>query len=90
MSNVIHCRKDGTWSGSFHICQEMQGQCSAPGQLNSNLKLQCPEGYAIGTLGALGEPQEGRAFWELRLVLDWVVRHLYRVGPFARCWGKQR
>nr|KAF6486398.1 pappalysin 1 [Rousettus aegyptiacus] len=27
----------------------MQGQCSAPGQLNSNLKLQCPEGYAIGS-----------------------------------------
>lgn len=51
-SNIIHCRKDGTWSGSFHICQEMQGQCSAPDQLNGNLKLQCPEGYAIGTVGA--------------------------------------
>ncbi|ELW70629.1 Pappalysin-1 [Tupaia chinensis] len=48
-SNVIHCRKDGTWSGSFHVCQEMQGQCSAPNQLNSNLKLQCPDGYAIGS-----------------------------------------
>ncbi|XP_045325553.1 pappalysin-1 [Leopardus geoffroyi] len=48
-SNVIHCRKDGTWSGSFHICQEMQGQCAAPDQLNSNLKLQCPDGYAIGS-----------------------------------------
>ncbi|KAF5917654.1 hypothetical protein HPG69_013490, partial [Diceros bicornis minor] len=48
-SNIIHCRKDGTWSGSFHVCREMQGQCSAPDQLNSNLKLQCPQGYAIGS-----------------------------------------
>lgn len=48
-NNVIHCRKDGTWSGSFHVCREMQGECSAPDQLNSNLKLQCPEGYAIGS-----------------------------------------
>ena len=54
-NNVIHCRKDGTWSGSFHVCQEMQGECSAPDQLNSNLKLQCPEGYAIGTMGVGGE-----------------------------------
>lgn len=48
-SNIIHCRKDGTWSGSFHVCREMQGQCSAPNQLNSHLKLQCPDGYAIGS-----------------------------------------
>ncbi|XP_056678147.1 pappalysin-1 isoform X2 [Monodelphis domestica] len=47
-SNVIHCRKDGTWSGSFHVCKEMQGQCSLPDQLNSNLKLQCSDGYEIG------------------------------------------
>ncbi|XP_072487848.1 pappalysin-1 isoform X2 [Notamacropus eugenii] len=47
-SNVIHCRKDGTWSGSFHVCKEMQGQCSLPDQLNSNLKLQCSSGYEIG------------------------------------------
>ena len=33
----------------------MQGECSAPDQLNSNLKLQCPEGYAIGTMGVGGE-----------------------------------
>ncbi|ERE84483.1 pappalysin-1, partial [Cricetulus griseus] len=48
-NNIIHCRKDGTWSGSFHVCREMQGQCLAPNQLNSNLKLQCPDGYAIGS-----------------------------------------
>ncbi|XP_020846268.1 pappalysin-1 [Phascolarctos cinereus] len=47
-SNVIHCRKDGTWSGSFHVCKEMHGQCSLPDQLNSNLKLQCSGGYEIG------------------------------------------
>ncbi|NXO38739.1 PAPP1 protein, partial [Locustella ochotensis] len=48
-SNVIHCRKDGTWSGSFHLCREMQGQCALPTQLNSHLKLQCAGGYGIGT-----------------------------------------
>lgn len=33
---------------------EMQGECSAPDQpANSNLKLQCPEGYAIGTMGVV-------------------------------------
>ncbi|XP_024053611.1 pappalysin-1 isoform X2 [Terrapene carolina triunguis] len=47
-NNVIHCRKDGTWSGSFHLCKEMQGQCSLPTQLNSNLKLHCAHGYGIG------------------------------------------
>lgn len=47
-SNVIHCRKDGTWSGSFHLCREMQGQCTLPTQLNSHLKLQCAGGYGIG------------------------------------------
>lgn len=47
-SNVIHCRKDGTWSGSFHLCREMQGQCALPSQLNSHLKLQCASGYGIG------------------------------------------
>ncbi|XP_050782853.1 pappalysin-1 [Gopherus flavomarginatus] len=47
-NNVIHCRKDGTWSGSFHLCKEMQGQCSLPTQLNSNLKLYCAHGYGIG------------------------------------------
>ncbi|NXR28983.1 PAPP1 protein, partial [Cinclus mexicanus] len=46
-SNVIHCRKDGTWSGSFHLCREMQGQCALPTQLNSHLKLQCAGGYGI-------------------------------------------
>lgn len=28
-------------SGSFHVCQEMQGEVLGPDQLNSNLKLQC-------------------------------------------------
>uniref|UniRef100_A0A8D2LSN0 Pappalysin-1 n=1 Tax=Varanus komodoensis TaxID=61221 RepID=A0A8D2LSN0_VARKO len=47
-NNVIHCRKDGSWSGSFHLCRGMQGQCTLPSQLNSGLKLQCPDGYGIG------------------------------------------
>ncbi|XP_053137769.1 pappalysin-1 [Hemicordylus capensis] len=46
--NVIHCRKDGTWSGSFHLCRGMQGHCLLPRQLNGGLKLQCPDGYGIG------------------------------------------
>ncbi|XP_061460291.1 pappalysin-1 [Rhineura floridana] len=47
-SNVIHCRKDGTWSGSFHLCRGMQGHCSLPSQLSGGLKLQCLDGYSIG------------------------------------------
>ncbi|XP_030063408.1 pappalysin-1 [Microcaecilia unicolor] len=47
-NNVIHCRKDGSWSGNFHLCREMQGQCSPPHQLNSKLKMHCMEGYGIG------------------------------------------
>ncbi|XP_060126583.1 pappalysin-1 [Zootoca vivipara] len=47
-NNVIHCRKDGTWSGSFHLCRGMQGHCSLPSQLSGGLKLQCPDGYGIG------------------------------------------
>ncbi|XP_048368584.1 pappalysin-1 [Sphaerodactylus townsendi] len=47
-NNVIHCRKDGTWSGSFHLCKGMEGHCSPPSQLNSRLKLQCPDEYGIG------------------------------------------
>lgn len=40
----------------------MQGQCSAPDQLNSNLKLQCPEGYAIGMMGSWGGAVRGTQF----------------------------
>ncbi|XP_032094321.1 pappalysin-1-like [Thamnophis elegans] len=47
-NNVIRCRKDGNWSGSFHLCPEMQGYCSPPYQLSGGLKLQCPEGSGIG------------------------------------------
>ncbi|XP_025020340.1 pappalysin-1 isoform X2 [Python bivittatus] len=47
-NNVIRCRKDGNWSGSFHLCPEMQGHCSPPTQLSGGLKLQCPDGYGIG------------------------------------------
>lgn len=58
----------------------MQGQCSAPNQLNSNLKLQCPEGYAIGRTGACGQRWRGESFREPRLVPHWVAS--------GRPWGK--
>uniref|UniRef100_A0ACB8EZF8 Uncharacterized protein n=1 Tax=Sphaerodactylus townsendi TaxID=933632 RepID=A0ACB8EZF8_9SAUR len=54
-NNVIHCRKDGTWSGSFHLCKGMEGHCSPPSQLNSRLKLQCPDEYGIVALGKVKE-----------------------------------
>ncbi|XP_062815760.1 pappalysin-1 isoform X1 [Anolis carolinensis] len=47
-NNVIHCRRDGTWSGSFHLCQGMQGECAHPNKRGSSLKLQCPDVYGIG------------------------------------------
>ncbi|KAG8447663.1 hypothetical protein GDO86_014973 [Hymenochirus boettgeri] len=47
-SNVIQCRKDGTWSGSFHLCKSVKGQCPPPFQINSSLKINC-SGYDIGS-----------------------------------------
>lgn len=78
-SNVIHCRKDGTWSGSFHLCREMQGQCALPTQLNSHLKLQCSGGYGIGLWAWGGEEEDeregGRSLKSLR--------SLYAMEPFT-------
>lgn len=78
-SNVIHCRKDGTWSGSFHLCREMQGQCALPTQLNSHLKLQCSGGYGIGLWAWGGEEEDeregGRSLQSLR--------SLYAMEPFT-------
>ncbi|XP_075435550.1 pappalysin-1 [Ascaphus truei] len=48
-NNVIHCRKDGTWSGSFHLCQTLQGQCPPSHFANGTLKIHCSEGYGIGS-----------------------------------------
>ncbi|KAE8583612.1 hypothetical protein XENTR_v10020598 [Xenopus tropicalis] len=48
VNNVIQCRKDGTWSGSFHLCQNIQGQCPPPYHMNNSMKIHCSEGYNIG------------------------------------------
>ena len=60
----------------------MQGECSAPDQLNSNLKLQCPEGYAIGAMGVGGELCMGAGGvhppQNLRLVYCRGNGHLYQ------------
>ncbi|XP_078498110.1 pappalysin-1 isoform X1 [Lissotriton helveticus] len=47
-NNVIQCRKDGTWSGSFQLCATMSGECDPPNGLNSNLRIHCSEGFEIG------------------------------------------
>ena len=61
----------------------MQGQCSAPDQLNSNLKLQCPDGYAIGTVYVCVMVRAGGAdpSGNLGLVPRWMTGHLYLVRP---------
>ncbi|OCT65662.1 hypothetical protein XELAEV_1804189710mg, partial [Xenopus laevis] len=46
--NVIQCRKDGTWSGSFHLCQNIKGQCPTPHQMKNSMKIHCSEGNEIG------------------------------------------
>ncbi|KAL2100321.1 hypothetical protein ACEWY4_004715 [Coilia grayii] len=47
-TNVIRCRKDGNWTGSFHICPQMKGQCSLPQNLHPNIRVSCRKGYGIG------------------------------------------
>ncbi|XP_053329052.1 pappalysin-1 [Spea bombifrons] len=47
--NIIHCRKDGSWSGSFHLCKTMQGHCAPPRPVNDTLKFYCSDEYGIGT-----------------------------------------
>ncbi|CAH2315900.1 Pappalysin-1 [Pelobates cultripes] len=47
-NNIIHCRRDGTWSGNFHLCKTTYGQCAPPQIVNSTLKVDCSEGYEIG------------------------------------------
>ncbi|XP_012669767.1 pregnancy-associated plasma protein A, pappalysin 1a [Clupea harengus] len=47
-ANVIRCRKDGNWTGSFRICPQMKGQCSLPQNLHPNIRVSCRKGYGIG------------------------------------------
>ncbi|MBN3291736.1 PAPP1 protein, partial [Polypterus senegalus] len=48
-NNEIRCRKDGNWTGSFHVCKNIKEKCLSPHDLNRNIKLECNEGYGIGT-----------------------------------------
>ncbi|TRZ01172.1 hypothetical protein DNTS_014511, partial [Danionella cerebrum] len=47
-SNVIRCRKDGNWTGSFRLCPELKGQCSLPQNLHPSIRISCRKGYGIG------------------------------------------
>uniref|UniRef100_A0A8C7SCY6 Pregnancy-associated plasma protein A, pappalysin 1a n=1 Tax=Oncorhynchus mykiss TaxID=8022 RepID=A0A8C7SCY6_ONCMY len=37
-TNVIRCRKDGNWTGSFKLCPQSMGQCSLPQNLNPSIR----------------------------------------------------
>ncbi|KAI4890702.1 hypothetical protein NFI96_027851, partial [Prochilodus magdalenae] len=47
-TNVIRCRKDGNWTGTFQICPQLKGQCALPRNLNPNVYTSCKAGYGIG------------------------------------------
>lgn len=47
-SNVIRCRKDGNWTGSFQLCPHIKGQCSLPQNLHYSLQYSCHRGHGIG------------------------------------------
>ncbi|KAM9325895.1 pappalysin-1 [Gastrophryne carolinensis] len=48
-TNVIRCQKDGTWSGSFHLCESMKGACDPPHLFGmDSLVVNCGQGYEIG------------------------------------------
>ncbi|XP_042612734.1 pappalysin-1-like isoform X1 [Cyprinus carpio] len=47
-TNVIRCRKDGNWTGSFRLCPNLTGQCSLPQNLSPTIHLNCKDGHDIG------------------------------------------
>ncbi|XP_023666885.1 pappalysin-1-like isoform X2 [Paramormyrops kingsleyae] len=47
-SNIIRCKKDGNWTGSFKLCPQVKGQCSLPQNLNPNVRVSCKKGHGIG------------------------------------------
>ncbi|XP_023838851.1 pappalysin-1-like [Salvelinus sp. IW2-2015] len=47
-TNVIRCRKDGNWTGSFKLCPQSKGQCSLPQNLNPSIQVSCKKGHGIG------------------------------------------
>ncbi|XP_076854279.1 pregnancy-associated plasma protein A, pappalysin 1b [Brachyhypopomus gauderio] len=47
-TSVIRCRKDGNWTGVFHLCPDLKGQCPLPQNLHPSILSDCEEGHAIG------------------------------------------
>nr|XP_034979470.1 pappalysin-2 [Zootoca vivipara] len=45
----ILCTKDGLWTEEFKLCEDLQGECSPPEELNS-VEYKCEEGYGIGAV----------------------------------------
>ncbi|XP_007433988.3 pappalysin-2, partial [Python bivittatus] len=43
----ILCTKDGLWTKEFNLCEELQGECAPPQELNS-VEYNCEQGYGIG------------------------------------------
>lgn len=43
----ILCTKDGLWTEEFKLCDDLQGECSPPQELNS-VEYKCEQGYGIG------------------------------------------
>ncbi|KAJ8377028.1 hypothetical protein SKAU_G00076080 [Synaphobranchus kaupii] len=47
-TNVIRCRKDGNWTGSFKVCPQLKGQCALPQNVSPSMRLNCRRGHGIG------------------------------------------
>ncbi|XP_015273228.1 PREDICTED: pappalysin-2 [Gekko japonicus] len=45
----ILCTKDGLWTDEFKLCEDLQGECSPPQELNS-VEYRCEQGYGIGAV----------------------------------------
>ncbi|KAG8132885.1 hypothetical protein E2320_010709, partial [Naja naja] len=43
----ILCTKSGLWTEEFKLCEELQGECAPPQELNS-VEYKCEQGYGIG------------------------------------------
>ncbi|XP_015674005.1 pappalysin-2 [Protobothrops mucrosquamatus] len=43
----ILCTKNGLWTEEFKLCEELQGECALPQELNS-VEYKCEQGYGIG------------------------------------------
>ncbi|XP_061490162.1 pappalysin-2 isoform X2 [Rhineura floridana] len=45
----ILCTKDGLWTEEFKLCEDLQGECSPPQELNS-VEYKCKQSYGIGAV----------------------------------------